>query len=181
MISELPWIFEAKKLIGLTENTSKSAHNERIIMMLKAMGRFNGENKAWWMDDETPWCGLFAGYTLGICDRYVVNEWYRAKAWMSSDMTKLNNPAYGCIVVFSRAGGGHVGFLVGKDKQGNLMILGGNQSNAVNIKPFDVNRATGFYWPSKTIGASFIKMTPKNIRYELPIIDSNDDLSTNES
>ena len=52
-------------------------------------------------------------------------------------MTKLNNPAYGCIVVFSRAGGGHVGFLVGKDKQGNLMILGGNQSNAVNIKPFD--------------------------------------------
>jgi len=28
-------------------------------------------------------------------------------------MTKLDKPAYGCIVTFTRQGGGHVGFVVG--------------------------------------------------------------------
>nr|WP_303803578.1 hypothetical protein [Snodgrassella alvi] len=39
-------------------------------------------------------------------------------------MTKLYKPAYGCIVTFTRKGGGHVGFVVGKDTRGNLMVLG---------------------------------------------------------
>lgn len=32
-------------------------------------------------------------------------------------MTKLDKPAYGCIVtfIFTRQGGGHVGFVVGVD------------------------------------------------------------------
>ena len=40
---------------------------------------------------------------------------------------RLTKPAYGCLVVFTRQGGGHVGFVVGKDKAGNLLVLGGNQ------------------------------------------------------
>lgn len=42
-------------------------------------------------------------------------------------------PELGCIVVFTRQGGGHVGFAVGRDKFGNLLILGGNQSDAMTI------------------------------------------------
>ncbi|HHN8401527.1 TPA: TIGR02594 family protein, partial [Morganella morganii] len=60
----------------------------------------------------------------------------------------LTQPAYGCIVTFSRTGGGHVGFVVGKTESGQLMVLGGNQSDAVNIKAFGTDRVTGYRWPS---------------------------------
>jgi uncharacterized protein (TIGR02594 family) len=49
---------------------------------------------------------------------------------------QIREPAYGCVVVFSRDGGGHVGFVVGQQQNGNLMVLGGNQSDAINIRAF---------------------------------------------
>ena len=59
----------------------------------------------------------------------------RATDWLSIGKV-LPKPAEGCIVVFSRAGGGHVGFVVGKSASGNLMVLGGNQGDAVRISEF---------------------------------------------
>ena len=55
--------------------------------------------------------------------------------------------AYGCVVVFSRDGGGHVGFVVGLQQNGDLMVLGGNQSDAVNIRAFSRSRVSGYRWP----------------------------------
>lgn len=43
----------------------------------------------------------------------------------------LNAPVYGCMVVFSGAGGGHVGIVVGREVKRNLLVLGGNLDNAV--------------------------------------------------
>ena len=64
---------------------------------------------------------------------------------------KLDKPVPGAVVVFwrgSRQGtSGHVGFVTGFDQHGNVMCLGGNQSNAVNIKPFSTDRVIGYYWP----------------------------------
>jgi hypothetical protein len=40
------------------------------------------------------------------------------------------------------------GFVTGKDQYGNVMVLGGNQGDAVNIKPFDTGRVTGYRWPA---------------------------------
>ncbi len=57
-------------------------------------------------------------------------------------------PLPGCIVVFSRNGGGHVAFVLGTDKAGNLMCLGGNQGNAVTIAAFSRDRAIGYRWPA---------------------------------
>jgi uncharacterized protein (TIGR02594 family) len=51
---------------------------------------------------------------------------------LSKSGTKLAKPAYGCVAVKTRIGGGHVCFVVGKDKaSGKLVCLGGNQSNMV--------------------------------------------------
>ena len=125
MNKELTWIAEARKHIGLLENTSKTQHHPHIIRWLEQMGSFNGEAKAWWRDDEQPWCGLYVGVCLGISGRFVVREWYRAREWESIQMNKLANPAYGCLVTFTRNGGGHVGFVVGVDQKNNLMVLGG--------------------------------------------------------
>ena len=63
--------------------------------------------------------------------------------------TPTNNPQQGDIAVFSRgapgSGKGHVGFFTGRyDKNGNPIILAGNQSNAVSEGPYDKNRLIGF-------------------------------------
>jgi hypothetical protein len=50
-------------------------------------------------------------------------------------------------VVFSRDGGGHVGFVVGQRENGDLMVLGGNQSDAINIRAFQRSRVSGYRWP----------------------------------
>lgn len=180
-MNELLWLAEARKYIGLRENISKTSHNLTLLKMLDKMGDFSSECRAWWYDDETPWCGLFVGYCLGVTGRYVVREWYRARAWESSEMTKLDKPAYGCIVTFTREGGGHVGFVVGKDKAENLMVLGGNQSNAVSIASFATSRVTGYFWPSMWQNKAAVKSTPNAERYSLPLLASNDKLSSNEA
>ncbi len=182
-MQELAWIKEATKYIGLKEDTSRVKHNQTILYMLSKMGGYSGESKAWWAEDETAWCGLFVGFCLGESGRYVVKEWYRARAWESQTMTKLSEPAYGCIVTFTREGGGHVGFVVGKDKNGNLVVLGGNQSNMVSIAPFSTSRVTGYYWPSlcNTKDKTSILSAPLAARYDLPTLNSDGRVSTNEA
>lgn len=178
--SELEWVKKAREYIGLRE-IKGSRHDPVIISMLGEMGKFSGEAKAWWRDDETPWCGLFVGWIMGKTGRYVVREWYRAKEWANPLLTKLNSPAYGCIAVLDRTGGGHVGFVVGVDARGNVMLLGGNQSDAVRIDAFAPNRITGFYWPSRWIDGKPMRSVPAVGRYDLPVLASDGTVSVNES
>lgn len=177
LLSELPWITEARSHIGLREIKGPQ-HNHTILQWLERMPEFDSAAKAWWRDDETPWCGLFVGYCLGVTGRHVVREWYRAKAWESPELTRLDMPAYGCLVTFTRSGGGHVGFVVGRDARGNLMVLGGNQGDAVNIRPFAQSRVTGYYWPSSADGT---RSRPLKGRHALPELNSSGEVSTNEA
>nr|DAT03235.1 MAG TPA: Tail associated lysozyme [Caudoviricetes sp.] len=166
--SEPEWLAIARRAIGTTEIAGKE-HNSTIRNWLISLN-------AWWQDDETPWCGTFVAHCAREADRALPKYWYRAKDWLNTG-TRLDKPAYGCVVVFDRAGGGHVGFVVGKDKHGNLMVLGGNQGNAVNIKPFAISRVAGFIWLDWANGR---KSTPKPERFELPLLDSNGAVSRDE-
>lgn len=180
MSPELPWVAEARKHIGLREDTSKVRHNPTILSWLKRMGSFNGEARPWYQEDETPWCGLFVGYCLGVSQRYVIKDWYRAKAWHDKNLTKLDKPAYGCIAVYSREGGGHVAFVVGRDNQGRVVCLGGNQGNAVSLAPFAVDRPADYYWPSRWSVAGVTKSVPEAARYNLPSVGAGGAASNNE-
>lgn len=171
-MTELPWISEARKYIGLREQTGKNDHP----LLDKGWLSFGAK----WLFGQ-PWCGLFVAHCLRSAGRYVVPLWFRARAWECDKMTRLDNPAYGCIVTFTRQGGGHVGFVVGIDNNGNLMVLGGNQSNAVSIAPFAVSRVTGYFWPSRVIGDSVQPSHPLLNRYRLPVLQSNGQVSTNEA
>ena len=177
---ELPWVLRARHYIGVAE-VKGLRHNPIIIGMLKDMGKYSNEAKAWWLEDETPWCGLFTGWILGESGRYVVKEWYRAKDWADSNMNRLNAPAYGAIAVLDRAGGGHVGFVVGQDGKGNIMLLGGNQGDMVKIAAFSPERITGYYWPSYWQNSKPLKSQPAQGRYQLPLLKSGGQLSTNEA
>lgn len=179
-MNELAWVAEARKHIGLKEKINGKS-NPTIIAWLNQMGTFSSEEKAWWRESSTAWCGLYVGYTLGVSDRFVVSKWYRALAWESPMMTKLSSPAYGCIVTFNRKGGGHVGFVVGKDRFGNLMVLGGNQGDQVSIIPFAMSRVSAYYWPSFYKDGKCIQSSPAASRYNLPLLNSDGRVSTNEA
>jgi uncharacterized protein (TIGR02594 family) len=65
---------------------------------------------------------------------------------------KLDRPAYGAIAVIDWDGPGpgwkgHVGFVVGK-KGSNILMLGGNQANAVNVKSFPKSKIVAYVVPS---------------------------------
>ena len=180
-MTELTWIADARKHVGLKE-VKGIGNNPIILSWLDAMGNFSKEDKAWWSDDSTPWCGLFVGYILGVSDRFVVKNWFRALAWNdSTNMTKLVRPAYGCIVTFTRKGGGHCGFVVGRDAKGNIMVLGGNQGDSVSIIPFGNDRNAQYYWPSIWSNGKCVKSVPAQSRYILPLLQSNGKVSTNEA
>lgn len=167
-MSELGWIKEARRHIGLAEIPGKQ-HNPAIVNMGIRLG-------AWWKDDETPWCGTFVAHCLRESDRAIPKHWYRAREYENYG-TVLAAPAYGCIAVMSRQGGGHVGFVVGETKPGgDLLILGGNQGNKVSIARFPRSRITGYRWPSFANGA---KSSPAAFRYNLP--QGNAAFSTSEA
>ena len=120
-----------------------------------------------------PWCGTFMAQVFkeaGLSSK-VPKDFFRAKAWETVG-TKLTKPAYGCIVTFTREGGGHVGLVVGITKTGMLKVLGGNQSNAVTIQDFDPKRAASFRW----VSAGDV---PTDDRYNLPVLPAGR-ISTNE-
>ncbi|EKM0475071.1 TIGR02594 family protein [Escherichia coli] len=133
------WLIEARKNLGIREMKGKQ-HAAEIVQYWKDIKR--GGIK----DDETPWCAAFTGAMLeraGIrSTRFESTNSYLD--WGN----ELKEPAYGCIAILSRSGGGHVGFVVGKNAAGDLMILGGNQADEVNIKAFPRSRVTGYRWPA---------------------------------
>ncbi|WP_323065980.1 TIGR02594 family protein [Aeromonas jandaei] len=134
----LRWIEMAKNHIGVAE-VKGAAHNPVIVQFWKDIRRGGIR------DDETPWCAAFVGAMLERCG-IQSSRFESAKSYLSWG-EQLDRPVYGCVVVFSRDGGGHVGFVVGKDKAGNLLVLGGNQGDAVNVKAFPLSRVTGYRWP----------------------------------
>jgi len=162
----LAWLDNAARYIGERE-IKGGKHNPKIVQWWKDIGA------PWFTDDETAWCGAFVGGVLKEAGFAVPAKGAGASARAWNDYgVKLSKPAVGCIVVFSRDGGGHVGFVVGKDQKGNLMVLGGNQGDAVNIKPFALNRVVGYRWPS---------IYPAEHRFNLPTISSDGRVSTNEA
>lgn len=175
-MNELAWIAEARKHVGLKE-IKGSKHNPTIVQWLKDL------NSAW-LDDETAWCGTFiahclqaAGFTRGNVNsrkvgwkgekagagKYPLN-WYGALDYSREGGVKLSKPAYGCVAVKSRVGGGHVTFIVGRDKKtGKLVGLGGNQSDMVCFALYAESEFSHFMWYGKT-------GQPAAGRYDLPVL-----------
>ena len=148
---ELKWIDLAKSFIGLQEVKGKS-HNPNILKWIKELG-------GWWTNDEEAWCGTFVGYCLKESGLPYPKNWFRALDYQTIGV-KLDAPAYGCIGVKSRKGGGHVTFIIGRNPNtGKLYGLGGNQNDQVNIAQFNESDFVAFIWPSKF---------PKQERFQLP-------------
>jgi uncharacterized protein (TIGR02594 family) len=159
---EPSWLVTARSYVGLKEIPGVQ-HEPTIVKWLTNL-------KAWWKDDEVPWCGTYVAQCFSENEILLPKHWYRAKDWLNWGI-KLPSPTVGCVVVYERTGGGHVGFVVGQDSRGYLMTLGGNQGNKVSIAPFDRSRVLGYRWPDGEV----IAMAP------LPLLDSDGKPSVNEA
>lgn len=133
------WLRIAETHTGLAEIRGPK-HNSKIVGWLDKLG-------AWWRDDETPWCGVFVAHCVQDVGLPYPKYYMRAKAWADyGSLLRQDRLAPGAILVFDRAGGGHVGFYVGEDA-GHYFVLGGNQGNAVNVMKLGKSRLLASRWP----------------------------------
>jgi uncharacterized protein (TIGR02594 family) len=133
------WLSVAISHQGLKE-VPGPRHNPKIISWLRNL-------KAWWSDDETAWCGTFAAHCLQEAGLPIPLHWYRAKAWAEyGSHLRTDRLAPGAILIFDRKGGGHVGFYVGQEPR-YFYVLGGNQSNGVNVMKIARSRLLASRWP----------------------------------
>ena len=138
-MSEPSWLKIARSYDGLKEIPGPR-HNQTII-------RWLGKLNAWWSNDETPWCGVFVAHCMQESNLPYPKFYMRAKAWSDyGSLLRRDRLAPGAILVFDRVGGGHVGFYLGEDA-GFYYVLGGNQSNAVNVMKLGKSRLVASRWP----------------------------------
>jgi uncharacterized protein (TIGR02594 family) len=166
------WLQAGMSYIG-TKEVPGAKDNKIIIDWAKEEG---GDIAHEYTHDSIPWCALFANMTLtkaGLKGTETLWALDFAGNWPS---VKLLGPAVGAFAPMLRDGGGHIGIVVGQDQNSNIMLLGGNQSDAVNIKPFARSRLNkGFWWPKSV-------PLPKQVGFSsLPIVQSDGRISRNEA
>lgn len=164
----LPWIEEALKYNNKVKEIPGPQHNSTIIKWLKNL-------KAWYFNDDDPWCGIYVAECFRAVGLIIPKLYMRAKEWGAGWGVKLPQPIYGCVVVFERKGGGHVGFVVGETKDGLLAVMGGNQGNAVNVAKFTKDRVVGYYWPRD------YSLPPNGMFAPLPVVTVAGGVSVNEA
>lgn len=138
------WYQAAEALQGIMELAGPQS-NPTILGWARRLGGWIAD---WYRDDDTPWCGLFVAHCVSstLPSEPLPSNPLAAREWLKFGVL-LDAPSLGAILVFSRSGGGHVGFYVGEDSEA-LHVLGGNQSNAVNVTRISKNRLLGIRWPS---------------------------------
>lgn len=146
-------MLEAKKHIGIDENKDGPVITQ------------------WVKNLKLPWCAVYVTRCFQVSNMSIPKNWMRAKDW-STWGVKIAKPMDGCVVVFEREGGGHVGFVVGETVDGFLSVLGGNQKNKVSIAKFNKDRVVGYYWP---------KEVPVPSIYILSKVYGSGEISTNEA
>lgn len=140
----VPWLEVATGLIGTREISGRRSNNE----ILSWACNLNLD----YANDDTPWCGLFVAHCIGrtLPDEALPSNPLGARRWMKFGEA-IEKPKMGAVVVFWRHHPndwrGHVGFYFGEDDD-HILCLGGNQSNAVNVRRIPKSRVLGYRWPN---------------------------------
>lgn len=133
-----PWVNLALAELGQAE-VPGGEHNRRIL-------EYHARTSLRAKTDETPWC---ASYVSWVLEQSEIISAHSARAMDYATWGQpLATPALGCVVVLRRTGGGHVGFWMG-ERDGKVLVLGGNQGNRVSIAPYRLEDVVGYRWPSE--------------------------------
>ena len=111
----------------------------------KVVAYFKDSGNAGVKDDETAWCAVFVGAMLarsGVKGTGKMN----ARSYLEwGEPVERKDARPGDIVIFKRGNSawqGHVAFFVA-DKGAQIEVLGGNQSDAVNVKGYAASQLLG--------------------------------------
>lgn len=143
---------------GIHETPSPNDSNPRVLEYFSASGNS-------WVKDDTnnAWCSAFACFvakTAGLPNTGSL----LARSWLNAGQPTAN-PQMGDYAVFWRddLGGthGHVSIFIKEDGD-NIWVLGGNQSDQVNISAYPKSRLLGYRdvtlpWPKFTFQSNLKK------------------------
>lgn len=140
---EAKWMAIVKHELGVHEKPG-TPNEPRILEYIKSVPQGLPLD-----DEDTAWCSCFANWVFLQCGMKRTKN-ALAKSWLHWGV-KLDQPRYGCIVVFWRgtpsAATGHVAFYTG-DAGSRIKHIGGNQSNSVCESYTDKARVLGYFWPT---------------------------------
>lgn len=134
--TEPSWMTLARKEMGIKE-VPGSGDNQRVI-------EYHSVTTLKATEDSVPWCSSFACWVIEAAGIKSPRS-ARAKDWAKWGKG-LNKPQPGCVVVFTRDGGGHVAFFVREDGE-NLVVLGGNQGDKVCEAKYSKAHVIAYRWP----------------------------------
>ena len=123
-----------------------SRHNPRIMEMAREAGFTN------YTADEIAWCAMFANYVVQKAGLPGTGK-LTARSFENWGVeVPLRDAPRGAVIVFWRVRRdgwqGHVAFL-DRIENGKIYVLGGNQSNSVNIAPYAWDRFLTARVPAK--------------------------------
>lgn len=159
-------LVDGLKLYG-TKEIPGAKSNAVIMQWAKEVG-ISGKV---YTNDDTAWCGLFMAVVVKRSGREPIAQPLWARNWAKWGVS-TPTAMLGDILVFSRkGGGGHVGVYVGEDDQ-CYHVLGGNQSNMVNVTRIQKSRCIAIRRPKYNI-------MPANVR--VIKLESDGEVSINEA
>jgi uncharacterized protein (TIGR02594 family) len=136
----------AQRFVGISEIPG-AVSNPQILAMLRL-------DQDWPDDDEVPWCSAFMNYVAWLL-RLPRSKSLRARSWLLiGSSVALENAEVGFdVVILTRGEGvqpgpnvidapGHVGLFAGTENT-NVLLLGGNQNDSVNVSPYSTSRVLG--------------------------------------
>jgi len=154
------WLREAWREFGQAERSGTS-DNPRIVALFRDVGQ------AGVIRDEVAWCAAFCGACLergGIAStRSLMARSYLAWGEAAAE------PRMGAVAVFSRGSNpaeGHVGFWLGETEDA-VVLLGGNQSNAVSVAAYPKSRLLSVRWPAPSAPSQVQRQSPSSFERAL--------------
>lgn len=152
------WFEQAQRLIGTKEKPGAGS-NAAILQWAKDC---NIDYKS----DDIPWCGLFVAHCIAstLPEETLPKAPLGARNWQKFGLP--SEPVRGAVLVFwrgSKSGPfGHVGFYRSEDKDA-YHVVGGNQSDMVNVCRIAKSRLLQARWPSTAAAVNGEKVAAKGI------------------
>jgi uncharacterized protein (TIGR02594 family) len=141
-LDEPDWITIARRELGEHE-IAGTRHNARILEYQSVTRANEGA-------DEVPWCAAFVGWALEQAGEKSTKS-AAARSYLHWGR-EVSTPLLGAVAVLVRGENprqGHVGFVVGVEPNGDLQILGGNQSDSVCVKRYTAHRLLSLRMPGR--------------------------------
>lgn len=166
IVKVAPWLAYMRALTG-TREIPGARSNPLILSWVRSLGSRYPRlkpNISWYVNDDTPWCGLGCAEAVGECDPGYMppDAPLRALNW-STWGTKMDVPVTGSIAVKQRVGGGHV-TMVESVWKGKIYCRGANQSDMINVSLYNTADFFAFRWPS---GAALPPMKVTNKQFNV--------------